>query len=285
MSAATTYPKALLRLVPFVGGGESLPTDVLEKPGFEVDREHLTAYQKVCGFRVSDKLPATYPHMVAFPLGMDLMTRLSFPFGVIGLVHVANEIEVLRPLTAADSFDMTVRTANLRDHERGRQFDVVAEATVAGEPVWHSTSTYLHRESSSGGSDSEKKSKNGKKKKGSDDDAGKRDSGAVWKVPGDIGRRYGAVSGDVNPIHLHPLSAKLFGFPGAIAHGMWVKARCLAALDGHLPKAYTVGVRFKLPMVIPAKAAFTTWMEDDGRAFAVADARSGKPHVSGTVTT
>jgi hypothetical protein len=151
MSALTTYPKALVRLVPFVGGGSALPDDVLERHAVAVDRDHLTAYQKVCGFRVADRLPATYPHVVAFPLAMDLMTRLSFPFGAIGLVHVANEIRVLRPLTAAEPFDVSVRTVDLRDHERGRQFDVVAEATVAGEPVWQETSTYLHRESSGSG--------------------------------------------------------------------------------------------------------------------------------------
>lgn len=283
MSALTTYPKALVRLVPVVGGvraSDDLPDDVLERHAVEVDRDHLTAYQRVCGFRVSDRLPATYPHIVAFPLAMDLMTRLSFPFGAIGLVHVANEIKVLRPLGAADPFDLTVRTAHLREHERGSQFDVVAEATVAGEPVWHSTSTYLHREGSGGGSGSG----SGAPKRPAEPQAAGEGS-AVWKVPGDIGRRYAAVSGDANPIHLHPLSARLFGFPSAIAHGMWVKARCLAALDGHLPaEGFTAAVRFKLPMTIPAKAAFTSWTEDGGRAFAVADARSGKPHLSGTVT-
>src|SRR4051794_26358319 len=275
MSALTTYPKALVRLVPFVGGGDELPDDVVEVLGVEVDREHLTRYQRVCGFRVSDRLPATYPHMVAFPHSMDLMTRLSFPFGVIGLVHVANEVKLLRPLTAEDVFDLTVRTANLRDHKSGRQFDVVAEATIAGEPVWHSTSTYLHRESSgSGGGESQRKPP-----------ASPGEGTQVWKVPGDIGRQYAGVSGDRNPIHLHPLTARLFGFPSAIAHGMWVKARCLAALDGHLPDdGYTAAVQFKLPMTIPAKAAFRSWPEGDGRAFSVTDARSGKPHVDGTVS-
>jgi acyl dehydratase len=272
MSAATTYPKALLRLIPFVGGGDALPADELRREGVEVDRANLTAYQRVCGFPVSDRLPATYPHMVAFPMSMDLMTRLSFPFGVIGLVHVANEVRVLRPLAADERLDVTVRTADLRDHERGRQFDVVADATVGGEPVWRSRSTYLHREG--GGSPGAK----------GDRDAPPAPS-AVWSVPGDIGRRYAGVSGDANPIHLHPLTARLFGFPRAIAHGMWVKARCLAAVDAHLPDAYTVDVRFKLPMLIPAKAAFSTSAREDGsRIFAVHDARSGKPHVSGTVT-
>jgi acyl dehydratase len=272
VSAATTYPKALLRLVPFVGGGEALPDDALERSDVEVDREHLAAYQRVCGFRVSDRLPATYPHMVAFPMSMDLMTRLSFPFGVIGLVHVANEIELVRPVTADERLDVTVRTADLRDHERGRQFDVVADAAVAGEPVWRSRSTYLHREGSSGGGSKDKEREAPPK------------ASAEWKVPGDIGRRYASVSGDANPIHLHPLSARLFGFPGAIAHGMWMKARALAALEGHLPDAYTVAVRFKLPMVIPARAAFATWLEGDRREFAIHDAKSGKPHLSGHVT-
>ena len=52
-----------------------------------------------------------------------------------------------------------------------------------------------------------------------------------WKAPADIGRQYAKVSGDYNPIHLSAVSAKLFGFPTAIAHGLWNKARTLAALE------------------------------------------------------
>jgi hypothetical protein len=51
-----------------------------------------------------------------------------------------------------------------------------------------------------------------------------------WRLAGNLGRRYGAVSGDRNPIHLYPVTAKAFGFPTNIAHGMWTKARSLAAL-------------------------------------------------------
>jgi acyl dehydratase len=267
----TQYGKAVARLVPFVGGGEALPEDELTKT-FAIDQERLTAYQRVCGFRTSDSLPATYPHMLAFPLSMDLMTRLSFPFGVIGLVHVENEIEQLRPLRADEALDVRVRTADLRDHSSGRQFDVLASAEFAGETVWRSRSTYLHREGKGGGG------------KSSDKRSAPPAPSAIWAVPGDQGRRYAGVSGDSNPIHLHPLTARLFGFPRPIAHGMWVKARCLAALEGHLPDAFTVGVRFKLPMLLPAKAAFSTSAQAGAREFAVHDARSGKPHVTGTVT-
>jgi acyl dehydratase len=77
---------------------------------------------------------------------------------------------------------------------------------------------------------------------------------ARWRVPGDLGRRYAAVSGDRNPIHLHGLTAKAFGFPRAIVHGMWTKARCLAAL--RLPDAFDVSVRFKKPVLLPSTVTF-----------------------------
>jgi acyl dehydratase len=83
---------------------------------------------------------------------------------------------------------------------------------------------------------------------------------------------------------MHGLAAKLFGQKAAIAHGMWTKARCLAALDGHLPAAFTVDVAFKLPVLLPAKVAFATWTDGDVRRFALRDARSGKPHLDGSVS-
>ena len=229
----------------------------------EVDREHLAAYDRVCGFRLSDRLPATLPHVLAFPLAMELLTG-PFPFSPLGLVHVANRIEQRRPLDAAESLDVRVWAEDLRPHDRGRQFDVVAEVSVGGEVAWLDRSTYLHRESGGGGG-----GRNGHEPPV---------PSAVWRVPGDIGRRYARVSGDNNPIHTHPLIAKALGQPGTIAHGMWTKARSLAALEGELPDAYAVDVRFKAPLRIPGKATFST----SGDRFEVW--AGAKPHLAGTVT-
>jgi acyl dehydratase len=105
---------------------------------------------------------------------------------------------------------------------------------------------------------------------------------------GDLGRRYASVSGDMNPIHMHWLSAKLLGFPSAIAHGMWTKARCLAALEGRLPETFTVEASFKRPIVLPATVAFgeAPLASGAGRAgirFGVKDERKGTPHLDGAV--
>ena len=276
--AASLYPRALagatllpaLRRLPGLSRPQGLPDAELALRGIEIDRERLVAYDRVCGFRLRDELPPTYPHMLAFPLSMRLMTDRAFPFGPIGLVHIENRISQRRAIGAGERLDVRVRAQDLRPHDKGTQFDVVAEVEASGEPVWSSTSTYLRREGSGGGS-----------QKGGGDRAEPPRASAVWKLEADLGRRYAAVSGDANPIHLHPLSAKLFGMPGHIAHGMWAKARCLAALEGRLPDALEVRVRFKLPVVLPAKVAFSSAPSDGGRAFALHDARTGKPHLEG----
>jgi acyl dehydratase len=105
----------------------------------------------------------------------------------------------------------------------------------------------------------------------------------VWRVPGDAGRRYAGVSGDRNPIHLHGLTARLFGQSSPIAHGMWLEARCLAALEGRVPEAATTEVRFKLPVPLGSKVAFTSHETPGGREFELRSARDGRPHLAGSV--
>ena len=148
------------------------------------------------------------------------------------------------------------------------QFDVVAEAHAAGQVVWRSTSTYLRRGGGSGGSSG-----------GKADRPQPPEADTQLTVPGDIGRRYAAVSGDRNPIHLHSVSARLFGMPRPIAHGMWLKARCLALLEGTLPDAYSVAVAFKLPVQLPGKVSFAA---DQGKFF-LHDAKNEKPHLEGAI--
>ncbi|WP_327344063.1 MaoC/PaaZ C-terminal domain-containing protein [Streptomyces europaeiscabiei] len=92
---------------------------------------------------------------------------------------------------------------------------------------------------------------------------------AEWRLAGDVGRRYGAVSGDRNPIHLHPLGARLFGFPRPIAHGMWTVARCLA--EHGTPPATLVRAEFRAPVPLPGAVTYIA----DGQAWGGFELRSG----------
>ena len=271
-SLTALYPRAvavpLWRKLPVVGGGSrELPDTELVVRDIAVSLDHLSDYTELCALERMDRLPATYPHMLSFPLQMRIMTERAFPFPVLGLVHIENEIAQHRPVCPDERLTVTVRAEDLRDHDRGRQFTMAATAHVGDELVWESSSVYLRRQS--GGSS--------KKDGARDEPAPVR---AHWSVPADIGRRYGAVSGDRNPIHTSGLGAKLLGMPRPIAHGMWVKARCLGELEETLPDALTVEARFKLPLFIPAQVAFGV---RDGGEFEVRDASSGKPHLTGTL--
>jgi acyl dehydratase len=233
------------------GRGSELPPGGLAVRNIQVNIAHLSAYARVCGFRLSDTLPATYPHVLVFPLAMRLMSAPDFPFPLVGLIHVANEITVTRPISTTDLLDFQIEASDLRPHDRGRQFDVVATASVGGIEVWRDVSTYLHKETAP------------PSRPGSAPDAGNPTDtadtgGVVWRVGREVGRDYAAASGDRNPIHTSRVGARLFGFRGPIAHGMWTKARALAALEGRLPDAYQVAVTFKRPIPLPSTVTFTT---------------------------
>jgi acyl dehydratase len=264
-----------------------LPDTRLLLRGVEADIERLSAYDHVCGFRLADALPVTYPHVLAFPLAMELMSAPVFPFPVIGLVHIGNRITQARPIRVGERLDFAVRTESLRPHTRGRQFDVVATATVDGVEVWHGVSTYLRRDKAA-----EPRRHGGAPTDGGGDDAvadgasrSVEDSPptAIWRVGADIGRAYAAVSGDRNPIHLSRIGARAFGFTRPIAHGMWTMAHSVAALEGKLGETYTVDVAFRRPLPLPSTVAWRARRDSEGWTIAVGDPASGRPHLTGSV--
>jgi len=263
--------------LPFVPGrGKDVPDLELSLDGVRPDPDAVAAYCRVCGFTLRDQLPPTYPHVLAFPLHMAVMADGSFPFGAVGLVHVENRIVQHRPIGLGEELKLIVRPTALEPHRSGRTFSLVTEARIAGEKAWESTSTMLRR----GGGE---KPTGPKRSAKSDEDEAGLTASAEWRLGGDLGRRYGAVSGDRNPIHMHSLTAKPLGFPGAIAHGMWTKARCLAALEGRLPDAFAVDVRFRKPILLPGKVEFLSDAGSEEIHFAVRDAKRYTPHLDGTV--
>ncbi|GAA2076568.1 MaoC/PaaZ C-terminal domain-containing protein [Streptomyces albiaxialis] len=239
------------------------PYESAALPGAEVTREvvpdpaRLRAYARVCGFEDDGTLPAPYPHVLAFPLAMRLMTARDFPFPVPGLVHTRIALTRHAPLAAADRLTLAVRADGTAPHARGTEFGLVTRALLDGEEVWHSRSTYLFRHERAAPGTREDR-----------EERAALPARATWELPAGLGRRYAAASGDRNPIHLHPLTARLFGFPRALAHGMWTFARCLAEAPADLRTAEAV---FRSPLLLPARV---TYGQEEGR-FEVRGGRRG----------
>ena len=255
-------------LLPFVpgGGGEIPDARARARRASRPTRDAVAAYAKVCGFALRDHLPPTYPHVLAFPLHMALMADGSFPFGAVGLVHVANRItqhrrlgvgEELDAAGAADEAGAAPEGPHVRRGHRGPR-----RRQIAWESDQHLPAP---RQGLRGG----RHRRRGASRSSPTDTL----ASAEWRLGGDLGRRYAGVSGDRNPIHMHSLTAKPLGFPAAIAHGMWTKARALAALETRLPDAFSVDVRFRRPILLPGEVEFASAATGAEIAFTVRDAR------------
>ncbi|HVL84415.1 MAG TPA: MaoC/PaaZ C-terminal domain-containing protein [Pseudonocardia sp.] len=243
------YARAALRaLLP--GGSGELPGDAMVREDVVADPADLAAYARLCGFALDDALPPTYPHLLAFGPQVALMARRGFPLPLPGLVHVRNTITVRRPVGAGEPLRVRVHAERFVTHPKGATVDLVATVHAGDEPVWAGRSTYLARGATAPVATAAPGEEPGGVEGGP--------PAAVWRVDAATGRRYAGVSGDVNPIHLHPLTARAFGFPRAIAHGMWTAARALAALQGRLPDALGYDVVFGRPLLLPSTVELRT---------------------------
>lgn len=237
----------------------------------------VRAYAEVCGFNLSGtELPITYPHLLAFPLHMELMLHKSFPLPLIGLVHIRNHITQHRPLSLHDKLDIRCTFAGLQPTEKGLEFDIRTEISCAGELLWESISTNLSRRN------------NRKSRAFIYQPPLTFQQQQTWSMAENLGRKYARVSGDANPIHLFALSARLSGFPRHIAHGMWTKARAAATLYPLLHSGRCqLTTEFKLPVFLPAEVQLH-WNEMNqttlpGTDFELRSDDGSKTHLKGKI--
>lgn len=275
----TQQPKLPLLFSKAILGSKKKSADIpvinVSLNGVKAERKKVKEYAKVCGFEGIETLPVTYPHILAFPLHMQILVSDEFPYPLLGLVHVSNEITQYREIKTNERLDYFCSLAEKRDVEKGEEFDIYTRVESNGETVWESVSTMLNR--------SKSKDSGSKTPPAETPDFG-ADGVNQWSVKSDIGRRYARVSGDFNLIHIHKVTAKLFGFNSAIAHGMWSKAHLLAQLNEQLPQGpFKVSVKFKLPMLLPAQVQLQHKKVGEGVEFQLMDKTGEKPHLAGSI--
>lgn len=237
-----------------------------------VDPDHLSRYRRLCNFKDDGRLPPTYPHLLAFTLQMRLLTERDFPFPLLGLVHLENRIRVLRPLGGLGPFRISVATGQLAPHDKGVTFSLITRLDDQLGTLWEGDSRFLFRGLRLDGAPPAR----------TEAEALPLEEIDRWTAPADIGRRYARVAGDFNPIHIAAPTARLFGFPRAIAHGLWNKGRALAALSDRLPDSgYEVDVRFQKPVLLPGEVRLLASAPAPQGQFSLRSARDDLPHMSG----
>ena len=266
------YPKVVQGLIFKKPKGEKvLPQVEYVVDSFKVDPKHLKAYNAVCGFKNNGYIPAIYLAVLSQSLQMHMMTQEAFPFAILGLVHIRNQVSQSRKIGVNESLCLSCQFGELKPHDKGVQFDFITTAKVGNEVVMQGVTTYLGRQ----------KTDTKAATKAKEETRPNYTLQAEWTVSENTGRRYALTSGDFNLIHIHAITAKAFGFKQAIAHGMWSKAKALSHLS--LPNAYEADVYFKLPMYLPSKVEFLTAQDANETNFLIQNAKNKKPHVAGSV--
>lgn len=244
-----------------------------------LDANHISRYAALCGFEPALQVPLTYPQILTLPLVMHYVTSSACPWPAMGLVHLANAITQHATLVAGDVVRVELQTGELMSHEKGQVFTISLRILLdaTGECVWQATQTLLRVDvrvpvgrpfETELGHDLQ------------------LSSFGQFDAPADIGRRYASVSGDFNPIHLWPFTARLLGFRRAIAHGLWTQARALALLQPNgVPPQASLQIVFKRPLLLPAQATlWQTASAPNEQLFEVRDAAGHVPHLRACLT-
>ncbi len=260
---------------------ESLQPVCYLRPAVPLDAADISAYAKVCGYKHEQGVPLLYPQMLTFPLAMAYFASSYCPWPAMGTVHLANRVQQNAPLHVGDVLRVEMRPGLLLAHEKGQVFTLEFQIWKNQTLVWEATQTLLRLGVPN---------PSGSPYVSALHNAQPLSVQTSFMADAGIGRRYGRVSGDLNPIHLSALSAKLFGFRRAIAHGMWTQARALAAMLPQQPLAQAdVHVEFKTPLYLPARA--TLWSTSavagllpHNALFEVRNAKGDKPHLRASLS-
>jgi acyl dehydratase len=251
-----------------------VPALSVEVPALHVDPHRLQAYRAVCGFEHA-VLPVTYPQVQAAALQMHLLTRPEFPLPLLGVVHVRNTIRLFQALDPAKVYRVRVDVQSGTIVPSGIEFPVVVRYYDKETLVWEAVATGLCRTRRRG---------TGAKWPSAAQEVERFEACATFDVPSDIGRRYGRVSGDRNPIHLWPLGGRLFGYPSHIAHGMWCLARCLVLLHQDAPPPpVEIQVKIRQPLFLPARVTLWRSQSADSLEFGLTTADRARLHLRGSI--
>lgn len=213
--------------------------------------KQLKHYKQLCNDTSNNTvLPPLYPQALAFRLHLELLLNKQLPFPVMGLVHRNNRVDYFSSISPDDILTIKVGLDQYDENNKGINCTLLTQVYVHGVLKWQATSTYFYRKTKIL-SQKRATSKHLKIMENCNDIV-------TWSLPANLGRQYAKITGDLNPIHLYALSAKLFGFKQTIIHGMCMAAKAIAqAQPDDLTFPNQINIEFNKPVYLPDKIAFS----------------------------
>jgi hypothetical protein len=277
-NAIKNYLRFVFIKRPGLKPGQELPKMKVSMTNITIDPDHLKRYINACGLKEKNTIPVLFPHVIASPLYMAMLSYRTFPFLLIGTLHLRNHIVQYRPISNNEVFDIIVELQQKRVVKQGLEFDFTIELNKKGEVLWESVSTMMK-----------------KGKFGTDytelpltdlmepvpDDAAYRE----LYIPKNMGKKFARITSDYNPIHLSALAARLFGFKRDIVHGMWASAQALGVLPEDSEKLpIRVDLAFKGPIFLDSPSKLMLKKIRRGYRFDYYCEDNPRPSIQGKVT-
>lgn len=263
----------------------------LERAGIHVDPAHVRAYVRatagegIAAFRTPDLVaPPFYPATWEVGLTLEMLAGLENPLPLGPMVHVSTEMVWTRPLPPGEAVRCRVELDRVERVKRGLRLTVLARNWLgAGQLCCQGTTVFMLRL---------RPPADGAPRVAEPPHPAEAPADgwaelAHWALPAGAGRRYARVSGDYNPIHLWPWTARPFGFRAPILHGFATAARAAHGiieqrLHGDAGALRRMRVTFRAPLPLPGAAALRVHDAGPERWFRVAAAGEGPVYAEGT---
>lgn len=227
-----------------------------------IDCGHVRRYRQAFGL-TGDAIPLTFLYLLAQRAQLAAMLDRPIPFRIPGLIHVENRLTMHGPVSADAPLALMTSLRLPPAAPNGALSCVLETRAHDGDRLAFSCdSTYMIRR--------------GSRSSRGDAPQPEAQSGTVlgqWKIAPDAGRRYAALSGDWNPIHLWPWSARLMGMKQPIIHGAHTLAHACALLEaGAGAPIESVWCRFRQPIALGGEASLVRGAQQ-GRFVVMSDGR------------
>lgn len=252
----------------------SLPAICARWRGHRIEPEHLRAFLALTGLATTDGLPVLYPHVLAFPLQMVVLTERAFPLPIWGALQVRNELRQRWPLDAARTVDLDARVAGHRVVDKGTEIDLHTRLHAGADLAWESVTTFYYRGRGPGGAALPAAAQ----------PAPPGDAVARWRTPRGIGWRVARLTGDYNGIHYSRRYARLLGFRDALHHPQIVIGQCLAHLPQPAAGSQRLDVWLKGPVYYASDVTLRAGREGDATVFALVPDGETRPAILGRWT-
>ena len=216
---------------------------------FSIQIENLYANDKqlfrfTSEFGEPDDIP-TFAFITAFKASLQCLSQAKIPSSIMGLIHISSEFQLHNNHNWLMPFNIKLTVNQCHQSDKGLMYTITTDFYQRGLLTITNINQMLDK--------SRKYSSN---KSATPDIPSSEEPKLIelenWPITQKTAWRYVRISGDVNPIHLHPILAKQFGLPNVLIHGMYNASKTLQEMKKqNISFGQRLLIEFNRPCFIP----------------------------------